>query len=143
MSQPAQQVVLSIESRLDRVGLLARIVRWLCADACIRQTDAEQIELALVEAVNNAVQHAYREKPEDFISVVWRLYDSELHLEVSECGEAMTSVPSGDLPDPGDSGGRGWFLMRQCMGSVSYRSHDGINTVVMTKRFHSADCEHQ
>ena len=52
-------VTLHVESRLDHVELAARAMRALCTTAGLPGRESAQVELAVGEALNNVIRHAY------------------------------------------------------------------------------------
>src|SRR5690242_20035449 len=56
-------LTLSITSALDHVFLVGLSVRGICAGVSLDTACADAVELCVVEAVNNAIEHAYREQP--------------------------------------------------------------------------------
>ena len=135
-----RRVTLSCDSRLDHVELLARAVRALCASAQLDPRACAQVELALVEAANNCVRHAYHLEAGHPLEVTFTLEDDHFTLEVSDTGTPMPPrrTPVLDF-DPHDlenlpTGGMGLFLIHSVMDQVEYRSVEGRNTLAMTKR---------
>lgn len=135
-----RRVVMHCDSRLDHVELLARAVRALCASTKLDPRDCARVELALVEAANNSVRHAYRTEPGHLLEVVFTEYDDRFVVEVSDEGKPMATLETPLLDfDPTDienlpTGGMGLFLIHSVMDEVEYRSAAGRNTLAMTKR---------
>ncbi len=55
-------ISLSIDADLDKVSLIARAVRALCAEI-LHPDDVDAVELGLVEAINNVIKHGYGGQP--------------------------------------------------------------------------------
>ena len=136
----ARTVHLAIDSRLDHVELLARAVRALCATAGVPARDCAQVELALVEAVNNVIRHAYRGEPGHPVRVAFSVRDGQFAIEVEDEGLPMPPRPSPVLDfDPADvgslpEGGMGLYIIHTVMDEVEFRRHDGVNAMVMRRR---------
>lgn len=94
------------------------------------------VELVLVEALNNVVEHAYPEEdPAGPISVSGMQSDKGLNFQIIDHGRPMPDeeVPMGkqanidvdmyDLPE----GGFGWFLIRDLAKDVQYNRRDDRN----------------
>lgn len=135
-----RRVTLSCDSRLDHVELLARAVRALCAASKLDSRHCAQVELALVEAANNCVRHAYHLEAGHPLEVAFTLEADRFTLEVTDRGTPMPphGTPVLDF-DPSDienlpTGGMGLFLIHNVMDQVEYTSLDGRNTLAMTKR---------
>jgi len=129
----AAQQNFRFDSRLCNVTDVAKAARRLCEENAVCDAHAAAVELALVEAVNNAIEHGYQGEPGHELAVEVFLNDSAVHVTVSEQGIGMAREPSGELPPPDQVNGRGWFLIRRCMDEVSYKSERGINTVYMCR----------
>ena len=97
--------------------------------------ELEKVELALREALNNAVLHGNKNDPNKEISVTCHCQeDKGLLITVRDSGPGFD--PS-SIPDPTQatsiysSHGRGVFLIQQLMDEVSFE--DGGRAVVMKK----------
>lgn len=98
---------------------------------------AGDIEIALAEAVNNVVEHAYRESGNGTVGISCQWSKDQLTLRIIDAGQPMrdgelplglaadVSVAFEDLPE----GGFGWFLIRQLTRSIDYEREDGKNTL--------------
>lgn len=132
-------VTLRIGSRFDDVVLIGLSVRALCAAVPLDEQDARAVELCVVEAVNNAVEHAYRGEAGHWIDVVFQPVPGELRIDVCDRGERMdwTRVCRGAeacADDPYAEGGRGLFIMRSLMDEVGYGRRGGDNVLTLVKR---------
>jgi len=136
----ARAVRLDIDSRLDHVELLARAVSALCATAGMRTRECARVELALVEAANNVIRHAYRGEAGHPVRVDVTLGDGLLTLRLEDEGLPMPERPSPALDyDPGDvanlpEGGMGLFIIHSVMDNVEFRRERDRNALVMTRR---------
>jgi serine/threonine-protein kinase RsbW len=133
-------VRLAIDSRLDHVELLSRAVRALCATVGVPARQCAQVELALVEAVNNVIRHAYHGEPGHPVEVEFTVHGDRFTIVVVDDGAPMPPrrVPVVDF-DPTDvpnlpEGGMGLFIMHSVMDQVEFGRRDGRNLLVMTRR---------
>jgi serine/threonine-protein kinase RsbW len=97
------------------------------------------IEMAVREAVTNAMVHGNQEDEAKQVEVIFNCHGNELEVEVRDQGIGFD--PSA-VPDPTDpenlmkTSGRGIFLMRTFMDEIEYQARPEGGTVVrMTKRF--------
>lgn len=102
-----------------------------------RETLAYHINLVLTEAMTNAIRHANCDDPEKTVRIFISITDDDLTMVVEDSGQGfdINSIREPDF-ETLDECGRGLFLIRTLMDSVSYRrntSGDG-NLLVMTKR---------
>lgn len=136
-----QEIQLVTESSLDNLSLLSVAVRALAESLSLSQVDAYQIELCAVEAVTNAIIHAYGRRPGNPIQLIFAVYPEKLALMVCDEGQEMdrAAIPSIDfdvvdlqqLPESG----MGLFLIHRIMDEVTYISRRGKNILTMVKNF--------
>lgn len=95
----------------------------------------DDIEITLVEAVNNIVEHAYAEGTPGQISIRIRFRKSGLSIEIDDEGVSLPagSPPAGILPNLSGprsdlpEGGFGWFLIRRLANRIQYDRKAGRN----------------
>jgi serine/threonine-protein kinase RsbW len=97
------------------------------------------IEMALREAVTNAMVHGNQEDEAKSVEVIFNCHDNELEIEVRDQGEGFDPA---NVPDPTNAenllktSGRGIFLMRTFMDEVEWLNRpEGGTAVRMLKRF--------
>ena len=97
------------------------------------------IEMAVREAVTNAMVHGNQEDEAKSIEVILNCHDNELEVEIKDEGPGFDP---GSVPDPTDpanlmkTSGRGIFLMRTFMDNIQWVARpEGGMAVRMTKRF--------
>lgn len=140
---------LSVPSEFSCVRLVGVAVRAVLVELEYDLEKVSEIELCIVEAINNAIEHAYREQPGHFIGVEIAVRDADiLELSISDSGRAM---PEGALerarqaqaardllPESGfdlatvEEGGYGLGLILQLMHDVGYRQLESQNTLTMS-----------
>jgi len=102
-----------------------RIVRLLRADVG-PEADVESAALAFGELVANAMRHA----PPGQVRVELRWRDAKATLSVTDCGAGFAFDPS--LPDVGQVGGRGLYIVNHLTGPVriEHRADGGCSVSV-------------
>jgi serine/threonine-protein kinase RsbW len=101
--------------------------------------DADDIELSLVEALNNVIEHSYQQQPDHKIQVECTLTEQEAALEIRDTGIVNEYLEPPVLSfDPEDISSlpersMGRYLIYTAMDLVDYFSSQGINTLVMKK----------
>ena len=131
----AGAITLTIDSCLDHVFLVGVAVHGIAREAGLDERRASQVELAVVEGVNNAIEHAYRGVPGQRVEVVVGVAERRLTIEIADCGVAMawaTECAAAEAragADPLADGGRGLMIIRELMDEVDYRS-DGRRNVL-------------
>jgi serine/threonine-protein kinase RsbW len=132
-------VTLRTDSRLENVELVVRAVRGLVGAAGVEPRECAQVELAVAEAMNNTIRHAYHRQGGHPVEVVFTLDEHRFTVEVADEGTPMPPrrAPVLDF-DPGDlehlpEGGMGLFIIHSVMDEVEYTSRDGRNCLRMTR----------
>jgi serine/threonine-protein kinase RsbW len=93
------------------------------------------VQIALAEAVNNVVEHAYSGQASGDICIKCNLSPQELCIEISDFGSPL---PYEELPEglPADvtcsfdslpEGGFGWFLIRELTSDLRYQRQNDSN----------------
>lgn len=135
-------IQLSIASRLELVRLLGLAVRGICQGLPLSADEADALELAVCEAANNSIKHAYKGKPDGSVRVTLAVDGTGLVICVQDRGTPMqdTKKLGNDLPLPRSvndlpEGGMGLFLIRKAADSVGYKAGDPDNVLVIRKAF--------
>ena len=131
-------ITLTIDSGLEHVFLVGAAVRGIARDAGLGEHRASQVELAVVEGVNNAIEHAYRGVAGQRVEVVVGVLGRRLTIEIADCGVAMgweaecAAAKARGVADPLADGGRGLMIIRELMDQVDYRSDGRRNVLSLT-----------
>tara|TARA_B100001769_G_C22012049_1_gene543872 strand:- start:157 stop:567 length:411 start_codon:yes stop_codon:yes gene_type:complete len=120
-----------------------REIRSFARDVISKSTTlikySDDLVLALAEAAQNIVKHAYEGKPtEDKLKVKISFVDNNLSMELFDKGKPV--VPANIKPRDLDdirSGGLGTFFIGQIMDEVVFKTTkvDWVNHLVLTKKF--------
>jgi serine/threonine-protein kinase RsbW len=141
----AGAIKLTIESRVENAALVGVSVNRICLEAGFSEQSAFEVELCVVEAVNNAIEHAYRQRPGNEVEIQLKLTAQALNLKVADTGQALPAgmlsaeklLPSHHEPGAGrrlSDGGRGLFIIRSMMDQVGYETVGGKNVLSMTRK---------
>ncbi len=128
-----QSISFDIESLLERVSLVGIAISALCREHRMDDTACFQMETCVVEAVNNAIIHAYENKAGNNVHIEWLMQDKQLTITISDTGKTMIQPIPEKLVAAESESGRGWFIMQQWTDSVRYTSIDGVNTTLLEK----------
>ena len=123
-------------SSLKEIRSFAReiIAKSTTLSAC-----SDDLVLALAEAAQNIVKHAYGGQPtDDTLKVKISFKDNDLSMELFDKGKPV--VPSNIKPrdlDDIKAGGLGTFFIGQIMDEVVFKTTkvDWVNHLVLTKKF--------
>ena len=135
-------ITLEIESDVANVASVGMCVSRLGESFGFAPQHCFELELAIVEAVTNSVEHAYEEQRGLVrIRLAWDEAQSELTIAIEDQGQP---IPDQWLPKSGryrfqeeggfEEGGRGLFLMNQLTDELEISSDGGTNRVRMVKR---------
>jgi serine/threonine-protein kinase RsbW len=137
---------LTIESNLDELFLVSMVVQGVCDHLGMGASQASAVELCAVEAVTNAIKHAYRNAPGRAVSLEVSFTEQRVDLDVVDQGLSMPEEQISKLSngsrvfefDPDDlrtvpEGGMGLQIIRQEMDQASYSTKEGVNRLRLTK----------
>ncbi len=125
-------------SRIDTVATAAAAVADFVNRSGISEEAAFGIDLAVREAVTNAVLHGNRQDENKTVDVTLKSSPDAVEISVHDQGDGFNPE---DVPDPTaaenilKTSGRGIFLMRTFMDEVDWSIRPGGGTTVrMVKR---------
>ncbi len=129
---------LSLPSRIETVAVAAAAVAEFVSRARISEDAAFGIDMAVREAVTNAVLHGNKKDDSKFVDITLKSLPDAVEISVHDQGPGFN--PS-DVPDPTaeenilKTSGRGIFFMRSFMDEVDWLIRpQGGTTVRMLKR---------
>ena len=134
-----QTTRLVLPSHIEAVSDAAAAMTDFIKNCGVTEEAAFGIEMAVREAVTNAMVHGNQEDETKSVEVVSSCLENAVEIEVSDQGEGFdpTSVP--DPTDPANilkTSGRGIFLIRNFMDEVEWFARpEGGTTLRMVKRF--------
>lgn len=101
----------------------------------LSEARTNDVQIALSEAVNNVVEHAYAGVAPGDVRIRCKLNNNQLWVNIHDAGMPLPderlpagkpvdlSVPTADLPE----GGFGWFLIRELTTQIQYERQSGNN----------------
>lgn len=143
-----QTIAISIESRLENICLAGVVIGTLCKTAALSEMDAYLVELSVVEAVTNSIQHAYGNESAHSVDIVFSLDAGGITIEVCDNGtpldpqtleqkkNALLEVNTDDINSIPE-GGRGLAIINEVMDHVEYKSDQKKNRMIMRKMIKS------
>jgi serine/threonine-protein kinase RsbW len=134
-----QTTRLVLPSHIEAVAGAAAAVTNFVQSCGVGEESAFGVEMAVREAITNAIVHGNREDEAKAVEVTFNCLEHALEIEVRDQGKGFD--PS-NVPDPTDpanilkTSGRGIFLMRSFMDEVQWLMRpEGGTTVRMVKKF--------
>jgi len=136
-------ITLSIDSCLDQVFLVGLAVNTICVADALDERQAAEVELCVVEAMNNAIEHGYANEPGHTVAVMVSLAPDRIVCTVRDTGvpieqrlwERQMAASLGD--DLLAEGGRGLLIIRSLMDELRYERDGNANALTFVKRLPS------
>lgn len=131
---------LTITSRYENLAQVTQFARSIAIDSGLGEREADDIELAVDEAITNVIEHAYLGDPSGIIQINCALDRNEFIIEIRDEGNPIDPKKyrspkiSGPISER-SIGGLGLFFMRKLMDKVEF--HHGRkqgNLTVMVKK---------
>jgi serine/threonine-protein kinase RsbW len=133
-----EPTLLRLPSRIEAVNEAAATVARLLKDSGITEDVSYGIDMAVREAVTNAVLHGNRQDESKFVELHVKISRDAVEIQVHDQGSGFKPE---DVPDPTEapnilkSSGRGIFFMRNFMDQVDWLiKAEGGTTVNLMKR---------
>lgn len=128
----------SIESDLSKVRELAAVFQQFSKEEKLADDLSGQLELILVEAVNNVIEHAYENKSGLPIEARFEACDSEVVITIKDQGLPVPKViqeSEKEMPDifALPEGGWGLGLIYALTDQVKHYTQDGMNVMELKK----------
>jgi serine/threonine-protein kinase RsbW len=130
---------MAIPANIQLVYLPAAALQGILRALACEEGQAALIELCVVEAVNNAIKHAYAQDPSGLVELRLDVRDDTLEIVIADAGRTM---PAGLLDrararldePPGEcrEGGYGLGIILSVMSEVGYRTDGNVNLLTMT-----------
>ena len=133
-----ETIELSIDSKLELVEMVESLAKSASAKLGFDEADAGWIELAVREAVVNAIKHGNQYLAGKQVDVQFLVGPDTLSIYVRDRGAGFDSAC---LPDPLElenllnPSGRGILWMRAFMDEVEYSAHPEGGCVVRMKKY--------
>ena len=136
------EISIIIDSQLQNVAVLSAALKSTWTFFSIKEQAINRIELCLVEAVNNVIEHAYNYEKHNTIkidSIIEK--DKKIIIRISDNGKSLdkkylnknTLKTTSEFLDPLQTSGRGLKIIKKIMHKVEYTSSD---CNILTMHYH-------
>lgn len=128
---------LTIGSRFENIELVQAVLSDALSAYDLDDESRHWIDLAVREAVANAIKHGNRLEPEKRVEIELELEDGQLVVRVRDQGEGFDPEELGDPLAPENRmrpNGRGIFYMKSFMDDIQYRFRPGGGTEVTLRK---------
>jgi len=133
-----ETIELSIDSKLEHVETVESLAKSASAKLGFDEADAGWIELAVREAVVNAIKHGNQYLADKQVNVQFLVGPDALIIYVRDRGAGFDAACLLDPLEPENllkPTGRGIFWMRAFMDEVEYSAHPDGGCVVRMKKY--------
>jgi serine/threonine-protein kinase RsbW len=132
------EITLSIDSQFGDVFLIGLAVHKIASSIPVSDQSAFEMELAVVEAVNNAVEHAHHFQRSTLVTVRVGLSSNRIKFTILDSGaafdfEAAMAMSAGSGNPTEAERGRGLKIMDELMDEVKYERSGETNQITLVK----------
>jgi serine/threonine-protein kinase RsbW len=132
-------LILQVPSRTEFLAVVRDVTRSWAMVAGFDRGDADQIALAVDEAVTNVIKHAYGGATDEVVELRYEDRGDDLRVDVVDHGRTVDpkTVPQVDLDRYASErrkGGLGVHLMGKIMDSVTFRRSGRRNVCCLVRR---------
>lgn len=127
------------EGTFENVSHAGSAIYAICKDRKIQSDICDDIQLGVVEALNNIVEHAFQNQEEREISLSLSFSEKEIIIELEFKGTmfipkeiSLIDFDKDDLQNLPE-GGFGLFLINELMDRIDYEAHEEKNIIRMVK----------
>lgn len=133
-----EQRRICVSSSLQNVRKLAEFCRKTC-EGHFTEKELFEIELAIVEAANNILDHSYKKKEGKPLELNIICEKHTLKFIIINTGIPFSETAPKQPNDPDSihdipENGRGLFIMNACMDQISYMAEGTMNILMMVKK---------
>lgn len=140
------QFHLAISSRLENIEIVQVVLNDALERLTVDGDSRHWIDLAVREAVANAVRHGNQGDPDKRVEVAMEYADGEVVVRVDDEGEGFDPARVVDPRTPENllrPDGRGIFYIESCMDAVDWAHRDGGGTRITLRKRVTADSAEQ
>lgn len=135
---------IKVPNETSYLGLIGKIgedlAHTLTRSAVNREVLGYELNTVLTEAVANVIFHANQGDPTRCIEITLSVEGNRITISIYDEGHgfeaANRALAATCTPDDLSERGRGIFIIRSLMDSVTYRRIDGKHVLEMIKTFH-------
>ena len=134
-------IEISLQSKFSKVVATSKLVREYCSKKNISRDECDEIEICIVEALNNIIEHSYGRIESHQIKIELNFEKMFLQIKITDRGKRrkifvkreLNANPSSiqSLPERG----MGLYIIEKLMNKVSYEFHNGSNAFTMIKYY--------
>ncbi|RCK74586.1 MAG: Serine-protein kinase RsbW [Ignavibacteriae bacterium] len=125
---------LHLKSSPQEISRVEPFLKKMNKYAHFNKKQFHSILIATTEAVNNSIVHGNLRNPEKYVDIICILTPSTIEIHILDEGKG---VKKSDIPNPLDENnifkesGRGIFIMKHFMDSVTFKKRKGGGEVIL------------
>ena len=130
---------INISSKFSEVRIASNLLSGFCTENDISVDTQGHLELILVEALNNVVEHAYKDDSTGNILIELEKENNKTIIKITDSGAAAPGtvlIEGSELPNENTlpEGGWGLCLIQALADKIEYFRYPNHNTLVLTKK---------
>jgi len=102
-----QEYQLSIQATAEAIETAIHQINHYCSAIGFDNEQCFRIQVVLAEALNNIIEHALPDKPDELIDIHYHSQQSILIINIIDSGTELLSPPNSELPAWEAESGRG------------------------------------
>ncbi len=132
---------ISLQSKFSKVVATSKLVREYCTEKNISKDDCDDIEICVVEALNNIIEHSYGRIESHQIQIELIFEKLYLQIKITDKGNRRKNFKKAELKvNPSyiqslPERGMGLFIIEKLMDKTSYETQNDSNIFTMTKYY--------
>ena len=130
---------LSLSSDPRDVELLLDELANILSESDLDEMSAFHLLCAVVEVVNNCIQHAYHQEPGHPIEISYALWPDRVQMRVSDRGPVFDGRGSSPMTEPMDASGRGLEIINAWVSKLQFEHKNGWNVCLLEQSIHTSE----
>jgi serine/threonine-protein kinase RsbW len=137
MDTQSKTYKLSIPSSTKYLNKVEAMSVQVAKDFNLTESDSDDLAIVVTELVNNAIHHGNNEDLDKTVTIVFCVSTDSIEIKIKDQGTGFNPNNLNDPLAPENllkESGRGIFLIRQLMDSVSFNfTNDGTEVITLKK----------
>ncbi len=130
---------LSLTSDPLAVGLLLDELDNILSESGLGEMSAFHLRCAVVEVVNNCIQHAYQQEAGQPIEISYTVLPDRVQVLVSDRGLVFDGRRNPLVEEPMDASGRGLKIINAWVSKLQFEHKNGWNVCLLEHLIHTSE----
>lgn len=128
-----------ISSDFSNVATVSTNLKEFCEHHKIPEETIVFVDIMLIEAINNIIEHAYKGESNHLVDVEFKFIDNLLRICLRDTGvffSGYNNFYKAEIPDENSLPERGWGLglINSIADKVTYSRQNDVNLLILEKR---------